>query len=57
MSECGLSLCLRGAHGRLLDIAAHYYDLTNFPQCEARRVLERLLLRRDRERRDGSGAK
>ena len=26
----------------LIDIARHYYDLSNFPQCEARRVLERL---------------
>ncbi len=26
----------------LLDIASHYYDLSNFPECEARRVLERL---------------
>lgn len=25
----------------LVDLAAHYYDLSNFPQCEARRVLER----------------
>ncbi|GLT43098.1 hypothetical protein SLA2020_170700 [Shorea laevis] len=26
----------------LVDIAPHYYDLTNFPNCEARRVLEKV---------------
>jgi len=26
----------------LVEIAPHYYDLSQFPQCEARRVLERL---------------
>ncbi|BBM99413.1 pre-mRNA-splicing factor ATP-dependent RNA helicase DHX15/PRP43 [Marchantia polymorpha subsp. ruderalis] len=36
----------------LIDIAPHYYDLTNFPQCEARRVLERLYQKRDREKAD-----
>eukprot|EP00850_Spirogloea_muscicola_P014176 SM000100S09403 [mRNA] locus=s100:89273:93608:- [translate_table: standard] len=34
----------------LIDIAPHYYDLSNFPQCEARRVLERLYLTREREK-------
>lgn len=34
----------------LIDVAPQYYDLSNFPQCEARRVLERLTQRRDRER-------
>ncbi|KAG0585058.1 hypothetical protein M758_3G254900 [Ceratodon purpureus] len=34
----------------LIDIAPHYYDLSNFPQCEARRVLERLYLKREREK-------
>lgn len=33
----------------LVDIAPHYYDLTNFPQGEARRVLERLFARKQRE--------
>eukprot|EP00897_Mesotaenium_endlicherianum_P010641 jgi/Mesen1/9605/ME000659S08976 len=36
----------------LVDIAPHYYDLSNFPQCEARRVLERLQMKRERERKD-----
>jgi hypothetical protein len=27
---------------RLVDIAPHYYDLSNFPQCEAKRVLKML---------------
>jgi len=26
----------------LMEVAPHYYDLQNFPQCEAKRVLERL---------------
>ncbi|KAL3700626.1 hypothetical protein R1sor_018648 [Riccia sorocarpa] len=36
----------------LIDISSHYYDLSNFPQCEARRVLERLYQKRDREKGD-----
>ncbi|KAK3242293.1 hypothetical protein CYMTET_48013 [Cymbomonas tetramitiformis] len=32
----------------LVDIAPHYYDLSNFPQCEARRVLERLYMKKER---------
>lgn len=38
----------------LIDIAPHYYDLSNFPQCEARRVLERLY--RTKQMRDTGGA-
>lgn len=34
----------------LIDIAPHYYDLSNFPQCEARRQLERLYMKREREK-------
>ncbi|KAJ3045911.1 hypothetical protein HDV00_006177 [Rhizophlyctis rosea] len=30
----------------LLDVAPQYYDLTNFPQCEARRVLERIAIKK-----------
>jgi hypothetical protein len=30
---------------RLLEIAPHYYDLTNFPKCEARQELEMCLRR------------
>jgi pre-mRNA-splicing factor ATP-dependent RNA helicase DHX15/PRP43 len=26
----------------LVELAPHYYDLKNFPQCEAKRVLERI---------------
>ncbi|KAG9159155.1 hypothetical protein Leryth_027039 [Lithospermum erythrorhizon] len=36
----------------LIDIAPHYYDLTNFPNCEAKRVLERLYQKREKEKRD-----
>ncbi|KXS16122.1 P-loop containing nucleoside triphosphate hydrolase protein [Gonapodya prolifera JEL478] len=39
----------------LLDIAPQYYDLRNFPQCEARRVLERLVIKRQQEK-EKSGA-
>lgn len=35
---------------RLIDIAPHYYDLSNFPQCEAKRVLEKLYRKREKER-------
>uniref|UniRef100_A0A0E0CZP9 RNA helicase n=1 Tax=Oryza meridionalis TaxID=40149 RepID=A0A0E0CZP9_9ORYZ len=34
----------------LIDVAPHYYDLSNFPSCEAKRVLERLYNKRERER-------
>ncbi|KAH7655140.1 RNA helicase protein [Dioscorea alata] len=37
----------------LIDIAPHYYDLSNFPPCEARRVLERLYNKREKEKSDG----
>ena len=30
------------AHGRLIRTAPQYYDMSNFPQCEAKRILERL---------------
>ncbi|RCV09516.1 hypothetical protein SETIT_2G035800v2 [Setaria italica] len=33
----------------LIDIAPHYYDLSNFPLCEAKRALEKLYGKRERE--------
>ena len=30
----------------LIELAPHYYDLKNFPACEAKRTLERIYLRR-----------
>lgn len=42
---------------RLVDIASHYYDLENFPQCEAKRVLEKLYKKREREREDNKNRK
>jgi pre-mRNA-splicing factor ATP-dependent RNA helicase DHX15/PRP43 len=27
----------------LLDLAPHYYDMSNFPECEGKRVLQRIL--------------
>ncbi len=35
----------------LVDIAPHYYELENFPAGEARRALDRLYAKRDKERR------
>ena len=32
----------------LIELAPHYYDLKNFPQCEAKRTLERLYLKKSR---------
>ncbi|KAF3777656.1 putative pre-mRNA-splicing factor ATP-dependent RNA helicase [Nymphaea thermarum] len=34
----------------LIDIAPHYYDLDNFPKCEAKRVLEKLYVKREKEK-------
>ena len=34
----------------LVDIAEHYYDMSNFPVGEARRALERLINKRERDR-------
>ncbi|KAI7990984.1 putative pre-mRNA-splicing factor ATP-dependent RNA helicase DEAH3 [Camellia lanceoleosa] len=36
----------------LVDIAPHYFDLANFPRCEARRVLEKLYKKREKEREE-----
>lgn len=36
----------------LVDVAPHYYDLTNFPVGEARRSLERLYNKREKDRSD-----
>jgi len=35
----------------LLEIAPHYYDLRSFPQCEAKRALERLLQRKAHQKK------
>ena len=32
----------------LVELAPHYYDLKNFPQCEAKRVLERIYLKKSK---------
>nr|DAD38331.1 TPA_asm: hypothetical protein HUJ06_008972 [Nelumbo nucifera] len=36
----------------LVDIVPHYYDLANFPQCEAKRVLQRLYRKREGDREE-----
>ncbi|KAI5599106.1 hypothetical protein POPTR_002G192500v4 [Populus trichocarpa] len=41
----------------LVDIAPHYYDLQNFPQCEAKRVLEKLYRKREREKEENRNRK
>ncbi|KAG6500522.1 hypothetical protein ZIOFF_040369 [Zingiber officinale] len=41
----------------LIDIAPHYYDLSNFPSCEAKRMLERLYNNREREKADSKTRK
>ena len=35
----------------LVDIAPHYYELSNFPVGDARRALERLYAKRDKQAR------
>lgn len=42
---------------RLVDISPHYYDLVNFPQCEAKRVLEKLYKKKEREREESKNRK
>ena len=32
----------------LIELAPHYYDLKNFPSCEAKRTLERIYLKKGR---------
>ncbi|KAI8895374.1 P-loop containing nucleoside triphosphate hydrolase protein [Globomyces pollinis-pini] len=34
----------------LLDLAPEYYDLSNFPECEAKRILERTLIKKHRKK-------
>ncbi|KAF7728628.1 DEAH-box ATP-dependent RNA helicase prp43 [Apophysomyces ossiformis] len=41
----------------LLDIAPQYYDLSNFPNCEGKRVLEKILSRRTRASIEDSSSK
>jgi pre-mRNA-splicing factor ATP-dependent RNA helicase DHX15/PRP43 len=36
----------------LLDVAEHYYDLSNFPSGSARRAIERIAQKRDKDRSD-----
>lgn len=42
---------------RLVDVAPHYYDLINFPNCEAKRVLEKLYKKREREKAESKNRK
>lgn len=36
----------------LLDVAPHYYDLSNFPQGDTKRALERLQTKKERDQSD-----
>ena len=31
----------------MVDIAPQYYDMSNFPQCEAKRILERIIAKKE----------
>jgi len=33
----------------LLELAPHYYDLLNFPECEAKRTLERMIIKKSNQ--------
>ncbi len=46
------SLCPLLAGEWLVDIAPHYFDLSNFPQGEARRALERLYAKKEKDKSD-----
>mmetsp|Transcript_6927 Transcript_6927/g.28201 ORF Transcript_6927/g.28201 Transcript_6927/m.28201 type:complete len:706 (-) Transcript_6927:1679-3796(-) len=37
-----IRICTEVKGDWLVEVAPHYYDLTNFPECEAKRVLERI---------------
>eukprot|EP00056_Hartaetosiga_gracilis_P013365 m.220646 g.220646 ORF g.220646 m.220646 type:complete len:717 (-) comp13835_c0_seq1:846-2996(-) len=39
----------------LLQLAPHYYDMSNFPECEAKRLLKRLVSRQHHEQQRGGG--
>ncbi|KAG5514117.1 hypothetical protein RHGRI_035495 [Rhododendron griersonianum] len=41
----------------LVDIAPHYFDLANFPPCEARRKLEKIYKKRERDREEEKDTK
>ncbi|KAL5130841.1 putative pre-mRNA-splicing factor ATP-dependent RNA helicase DEAH3 [Glycine soja] len=62
---CFLSSCCTCIHhiawttsrSRLMDVAPHYYDLSNFPQCEVKCVLERLYKKREKEKEEAKSRK
>ncbi|KAL9995733.1 putative RNA helicase [Helianthus debilis subsp. tardiflorus] len=41
----------------IVDIAPHYYDLENFPNCEAKRVLEKLYKKREKDKEESRNRK
>ena len=47
LTRCHLPAQVTDVKGEwLIELAPHYYDLKNFPACEAKRTLERIYLRR-----------
>ncbi len=49
-SQNFIRVCTRVDGPWLLDTAEHYYDLDHFPECSAKRDLQRLLSQRRRAR-------
>ena len=45
--------CVSPIFNRALRIAPQYYDLANFPQCEAKRVLEKLAAKLELQQTQG----
>mgnify|MGYP004365456397 CR=1 FL=1 len=47
---CAVSAQVTDVKGEwLVELAPHYYDLNNFPKCEARTVLERVYTKKAHE--------
>lgn len=40
---------------RLIDVAGHYYDMKNFPPGETKRILEKIVQRRELAKMNRSG--
>lgn len=53
--SCRTCIDIRGEW--LIDIATHYYDLTNFPRGEAHACLQRLYMKRELEEKRKAGGK
>jgi len=56
LDSCGLLTRLVSAC-RLLEIAPHYYDMENFPDCEAKLVFKRVIQRKELAKRQQAAYK